>query len=230
MNWRKYTGKIIIVGLLVGCSYCFLDRGIALFIKRALLSNAKYSMFASTIPDFLPAIVCVITGIAWSAYGYHALKGIRNKHTWFFLLIASAIPLAYFLKSILKIVVGRLNTRSWLLYYPSIKEFRWFHGSGQYSGFPSGHMVVFSVLAVALWKFYPRYRLAYGGFLTLLALALIATSYHFLSDVIAGAYLGLFVYYFTRRSLKRLPNFLKRLSTLAVYDKNFREDWLTLFR
>ncbi len=130
-------------------------------------------------------------------------KGIYNKHARFFLVIATAVPLAFVLKSVLKLAIGRVNPRFWL-HHPNVKEFHWFHGVGHFSAFPSGHMTVFSVLMIALWRFYPRYRLAYCGFLWVLALALIATDYHYLSDIIAGASLGSLVYYFIDRSLKPL--------------------------
>ena len=206
MNLQKYIGTIIPAGLLVVGSYYFLDKKIALFVNRVLISNARLSFFSKEVPDLLFPRVGAIAGIGWTAYYYHVRKGIYDKHARFFLLIASAVPLAFFLKSILKLAVGRTTTRFWLR-HPNVREFHWFHGVGHYNGFPSGHMAVFSVLVIALWRFYPRYRLAYGGFLSVLALALIATDYHFLSDIIAGAYLGLLIYYFTLHSLRLLPHF-----------------------
>jgi membrane-associated phospholipid phosphatase len=206
MNLQKYIGTIIPAGLLVVGSYYFLDKEIALSVNRVWISNARFSFFSREIPDLLFPLVCAIAGIGWTAYYYHVRKGIYDNHARFFLLIASAVPLAFFLKSILKLVVGRTTTRFWLR-HPHVREFHWFHGVGHYAGFPSGHMAVFSVLVIALWRFYPRYRLAYGGFLSVLALALIATDYHFLSDIVAGAYLGLLIYYFTLRGLRLSPHF-----------------------
>lgn len=52
-------------------------------------------------------------------------------------------------------------------------------------------MTVFSAFFAAIWFFYPRYRSISIGLGLVLAVALVATDYHFLSDVIAGAYLGL---------------------------------------
>jgi membrane-associated phospholipid phosphatase len=155
--------------------------------------------------SFIP-IVCIITGIAWIAYVYLAHKGIYNTHAQFFQLVAVTVPLTFFLESTLKYVVGRINTRFWL-HHPSIKEFHWLQGVGHYSGFPSGHMAVFTVLVFALCRFYPRYRPAFFGFLSVLALALIATDYHFLSDIIGGAYLGWIVHFSTLQSLTLLRNF-----------------------
>jgi PAP2 superfamily len=67
-------------------------------------------------------------------------------------------------------------------------------------------MAVFSVVVFALWLYYPRYRLSTGVFLLGLALALISTDYHFVSDMIAGVYLGWVVHYCTLRDLTSLPN------------------------
>jgi membrane-associated phospholipid phosphatase len=60
-----------------------------------------------------------------------------------------------------------------------------------FDAFPSGHMLVVAALMSVLVRFYPKarpYCMVVGG---LLALALILTAYHFLSDIIAGAYLGI---------------------------------------
>jgi membrane-associated phospholipid phosphatase len=52
-------------------------------------------------------------------------------------------------------------------------------------------MMVFTAFFAALWHFYPRYRSISVGLLLVLASALVMTDHHYLSDVIAGAYLGL---------------------------------------
>jgi membrane-associated phospholipid phosphatase len=196
MNAKKNISSFLLVVLLVVGSYYFLDARIALFVKKIWTSNAHLSIFSANIPDFLFPMVCVVTGIAWAAYLFLVHKGIYNIHTRFFLLVASTVPFAFILKSMLKFLFGRINTRFWLFHLRS-EHFHWFQGKGNYSSFPSGHMAVFTALAAALWYFYPHYRFAYTGFLSTLALALLLTNYHFLSDIIAGAYLGLFVHYIT---------------------------------
>jgi membrane-associated phospholipid phosphatase len=217
MNLKKISIGFLLVVVLVVCSYCFLDGTTALFLNGLWMSHARLSIFSANIPDFLFALVCLITGIAWTAYFYLTRKGIYNKHTRFFQLIAITIPLTFFLKSALKHAVGRINTRFWLR-HPGFKEFHWFHGVGNYTSFPSGHVAVFMALAVALWRFYPRYQSTYFGILSVLALALILTNYHFISDVIAGAYLGFLVDYFTRLGLTFFPN--QKMSTGKYEQKN----------
>ncbi len=196
MNLKKIIVSFLLVALFVLCSYNLLDAKIALFVQKAWLSSNRLALFSSDLPDLLFLFVCLITIIAWAAYFHLAHKGIYNTHTRFFQLIAITTPLTFFLKSILKYAFGRINTRYWLK-YPGLMEFHWFNGSENFSGFPSGHMAVFTALAVALWRFYPRYRRGCAGFLAVLALALLVTDYHFVSDIIAGAYVGFMVHHAT---------------------------------
>jgi membrane-associated phospholipid phosphatase len=204
MNLKNvFTFPLIV--LLIICSYYFLDARVALAVRRAWMSGSHVDVYSANIPDFLFPAVCIITGIAWIAYFYLAHKGMHDAHARFFRLVAVTVPLTFFLESILKHIVGRTNTRYWL-HHPNGKEFRWLHGVGPFTGFPSGHMAVFTVLVIALCRFYPRYRSAFIGFLSVLALALIATDYHFLSDIIGGAYLGGMVHFYTLKGLTLLPS------------------------
>ncbi len=203
MNLKKNIVVFLLLTLLVFCSYYFIDKNIALFIAKIWTSSARLAIFSANIPDFLFPLVCLITAFAWTAYFYLARKGMHNKHTYFFLLVANTIPLTYFLKAALKYLFGRINARFWLR-HPHFTEFHWFHGIGNYAGFPSGHMAVFTALALALWKFYPAHRSMYLGFLGTLALALTVTNYHFISDIIAGAYLGFIIHHLIDSGFTRL--------------------------
>ncbi len=189
MKKKKLLFSLLLAVALVAGSYYFLDAKIALFVKKASMSHTRLAILSANIPDFLWPLVCFLTGAAWMIYFFLLYKGIYNTHTRFFLLVAITIPATFLLESYLKHVVGRINTRFWL-HHVTFKEFRWFHGGGNYSSFPSGHMAVFAALLYALWKFYPRQRAGYVAFLAGLATALIVTNYHFLSDVIAGLYVG----------------------------------------
>jgi membrane-associated phospholipid phosphatase len=62
--------------------------------------------------------------------------------------------------------------------------------NGRECGFPSGHAVVFSAFFTAVWLYYPRYRVLVVVALSALALALLLTSYHFVSDISAGILCG----------------------------------------
>ena len=56
-----------------------------------------------------------------------------------------------------------------------------------------------------LSHYYPRYRSVYLGLLCLLALTLIITDHHFLSDVLAGAVLGSMLAFIISKRLRGKP-------------------------
>jgi membrane-associated phospholipid phosphatase len=166
------------------------DQWIARGAWQLLRSSDFLQRSSADIPDLLFLLVCSSSCILLGTYFMLRRKGVSNETTRFSLIGGSAIPFAYVFKWILKPVFGRTNTRVWLA--DRMEDgFHWFQGGGDCSGFPSGHMTVFAAFFTAVWIFYPRYRRVCTGLTLLLAAALIATGYHFLSDVIAGAYLGL---------------------------------------
>jgi len=195
----------LVTVLLVGISHGFLDERIARAVYRLLRSDPLLSHYTSNIPDLLLPAVLVLSSAMWIAYLRQVRRGSRDDRSRFFLLAGTALPLAYVTKWILKHVFGRLNARIWLE-NPSDLSFHWFHGGGGYSGFPSGHMAVFTTLAAACWFFLPRYRVACLSGVFALGVALIATDYHFLSDVIAGGYLGYAILAGTDRGLEILDD------------------------
>ncbi|HUI44693.1 MAG TPA: phosphatase PAP2 family protein [Nitrospirota bacterium] len=203
MNLKKFITSIPLAILLIMCCYHFLDEGIALFVKRVLMSGKHSSLFSADIPDFLPFFVFIITALAWVLYFHDKRKGIDDIRRAFSLLVGTSLPMAFLIKSILKFVFGGITTRFWLA-SPVAREFHWFHGVDYYSGFPSGHMAVFTAIFLDLRKYYPRCRPVCGGLIFLMALALILTNYHFISDLVAGAYLGYVIYYFADRGLTLL--------------------------
>jgi membrane-associated phospholipid phosphatase len=91
-------------------------------------------------------------------------------------------------KIFLQWACGRTNIRLWLRGGKLI-EFRWFDPI-DYGGFPSGHMIVFTAFFSAVWLYYPRYRRLAVAAISTLALALLFTSYHFTSDILAGIFCG----------------------------------------
>jgi membrane-associated phospholipid phosphatase len=190
MNPKIVAWCFPLIVLAVLASWRFLDARIALAAMELLKSSDLLQAGASNIPDVLFLLVCFGSCLLWGNYLILRRRGIINEHARFSQLAGSAILVAYFLKGLFKYVFGRINTRVWLANQVSY-DFHWFNGGADYSGFPSGHMAVFTAFFAATWFCYPRYRSISIGLTLVLAVALIVTDYHFLSDVIAGAYLGL---------------------------------------
>jgi membrane-associated phospholipid phosphatase len=192
---------LLLTVVLTFCNF-FVDRELALFVGRIFYRNPVWSRYTADLPDLLFLVVCCVTVSAFVCYLYRTGKGIFDKSTRFFQMVAFAVPASFLIKSVLKFVFGRVNTRVWLV-HPEWYGFHFFQGGGDFAGFPSGHMAVFAAFAAAWRRRYPQYNSLYLFFLLSLAAALIATNYHFLSDVVAGAYLGVLVEAVSHKVLSR---------------------------
>lgn len=186
--------------VLVVLSMRLLDLPLAAWFAGYLRSNALYAR-TSDIPDLLLITSLILTTLSWVGYFYLSGRNIHDRRTLFCQVTGTVLPLSFGLKTFLKWLFGRTETRTWL-WDPNSYGFHWFAGMEGFRGFPSGHMLVFTPLFLALWHFYPRYRLYYGVVWFCLSAALIATDYHFLSDVLAGAYIGALVYLTVSRALR----------------------------
>jgi membrane-associated phospholipid phosphatase len=167
----------------------YLDAPLASLVRDRLFTNLKWSNLTSNLPDLLLLVVLITSAAALILYRIRVRRGIDDAVTRLAKLVSWAAPASYLTKAVLKFVFGRVNTRTWLQ-QPELYGFHWFQRRPGCEGFPSGHMLVVVTLLAALWRFYPKVRpwcLVLG---VTLGVALVATDYHFLSDVIAGAYLG----------------------------------------
>jgi membrane-associated phospholipid phosphatase len=198
---KKSLFLAIAVVTLVVLSTRLVDLPLAGWIAENLRSHALYGKTAH-IPDLLPAIVLALLCLSWIGYFLSARRNTRGRCTHFCYVMGTVLPFSLAAKMVLQRLFGRIEARVWLS-DPDSYGFHWFHGTGSFRGFPSGHMLVFTPLFLVLWHFYPRYRLLYGIMWLGLAAALIATDYHFLSDVIAGAYIGTVVYLVVMRVISK---------------------------
>jgi membrane-associated phospholipid phosphatase len=88
----------------------------------------------------------------------------------------------------LKIIFGRYNPHVFFTIQPD-RLFNFMHGD-QTSAFPSGHMVMATAFAAVLVRAYFRTWPLFAGLLSLAAILLVLGDWHFLSDVIAGIFVG----------------------------------------
>ncbi len=188
--WIKLT-LLVIFAIII--SIQFLDAGIAERVMYIIQSIHTLHTATENIPDMLSAIVGGGTILMWIIYLYRLVEKKIDVKERFLRLAATTLPVCYLVKMLLQIIFGRISPRDWLLHNQPL-VFRYFNfNSG--GSFPSGHMTVFVAFGTAIILFFPKFRKSVTLLLALLGFALIATDYHFLSDVIAGAYLGFIVTY-----------------------------------
>jgi len=193
MNLRRNILISLAAFILTIIAYLYIDAPLGLWIDSHVRSQKLLQEYTSNIPDLLLLSVILLSGLSWAGYFYLKSRGIQNSHRVFFLITGLVLPISFVVKTLLKLMFGRVETRLWL--QGEIPDgMHWFAGGNGFDGFPSGHMLVFATLFIGLWQFYPRYLVLWLITWLGLSVALMLTNYHFLSDVIAGSYFGALVY------------------------------------
>ena len=178
-------------------SVAVIDRPVADYAHAVLRAHEKDVYGPLThIVDPIP----VIAGLTTGAYALAALFGIRpSARGWTALRIALAVLVAFALKDQLKFVMGRTWPETWTNNNPSyIKDgvfgffptISWGNAGRAYHSFPSGHMTMISVASVSLALTFPRWRWFAILPIALVAIGLAGANYHWISDMIAGTFLG----------------------------------------
>lgn len=185
-----WCGSTLLLTLVVFLSVRFLDVPLAYFVRDHLYVNLHWSRLTSDLPDLLLQLVVFSSSFSLVFYRVRVRRGIDDNLTRLARLVTWAAPVSYLGKSLLKMVFGRGNTRMWLQEPGLYGGFHWFTFREGFEGFPSGHMAVVVTLLAALWRYYPKWRFWYLAVGAGLGAALVATNYHFLSDVVAGTWLG----------------------------------------
>ncbi len=176
----------------IAIAYAWLDRPIAFFAHAQL---AQYRVFA--VMTRLPEWVAPAAGIILLVLGVRALlHKVLGKPCAALLLCSASLIVAAAIKDQLKFAFGRTWPETWVQNNPSLIRddvfgFNPFHGGIGYASFPSGHTTVTCAVVAVLWLMYPRLRLLYAACVLVVAVGLLGADYHFLSDVIAGAFLGI---------------------------------------
>lgn len=118
------------------------------------------------------------------------------------LLLLSSVALSGIAANILKSFLGRARPRLYI--HEQIYGFDFFHIEYAWLSFPSGHSATALGAASALALIFPRYKLFFYGLGITIAASRVILAQHWLSDVIAGSFLGL-------------------AATLLLYHKHFRK-------
>jgi len=188
---RALISLLPVAAAVVLCVH-YVDLPVARAVADLLRGHMRLMAATGRLPDLLSLLVWSLTAVSWSGYFWLRRRGDTGRFGDLLRLVGTALPLAFAVKTLLKELFGRVNTRAWL-FDPSLHGFHWFHGGGDFYGFPSGHMAVITPLLLALIHYYPRWRRECLAILGVLAALLVLTDYHFVSDVIAGAWVGVLV-------------------------------------
>lgn len=193
---RPTTARPFLLGavscaVLVLLAIAFVDRPLSTF-AHADFHGQQAFVWLTWIVDPIPPLAVV--GLIGA--GIAAVAGWRPGSRGRILLAAClATVVALVVKDELKILFGRTWPETWTNNNPSwIKDgvfgFEPFHGGNGWFSFPSGHTTLVTAPMMVLYLCWPRLRMVWLAVIALVVIGLLGADYHWLSDTIAGFYLG----------------------------------------
>ena len=191
---RRITLWLIALALTAAfcaASYAWLDRPIAFFMHRELGQPALLAQ----LPRISEWLVIAASGV-FVLLGLRGLSGRPlSRFEAVVLLSGLSIVVAAAIKNELKFAFGRTWPETWINNNPSLIRdgvygFHFFHGGRAYDAFPSGHTAAVCAAMAVVWMCYPRWRAVYATIVAAVAVGLIGSDFHFLGDIVAGAFVG----------------------------------------
>jgi membrane-associated phospholipid phosphatase len=119
-----------------------------------------------------------------------------------FLFIASAsLFFATCITNVLKKIFGRYWTETFVndnfsLVKTQTYGFDFFDGGLKHASFPSGHTTAIFALTTVLWIMYPKFRWLSVLMCAIVIAGLLGCNFHFPSDIVAGAFIGIISAFF----------------------------------
>jgi membrane-associated phospholipid phosphatase len=195
---RNWAIGFSLTAAAVVLSYFWLDRPIASFVHEHL---RDFDVFA--LLTYVPAISVPLAVLAFAAVALRALSRRALTRLQTVIVISGAsLAVSEAVKVQLKFAFGRTWPETWVRDNPSfirdgVYGFNPFHGGPGFAAFPSGHMSAVCAVMSVFWICYPRYRVLYALAMAVVGIGLTGADLHFVGDVIAGAFLGIWTGWLT---------------------------------
>lgn len=187
-----FTYGLALTLVLIFVSYYWIDIPLVDWAVRHQLRHYVWLQQLQQLPEFFPQVAFI--GII--LVGVHACWSRSSKLERAVFYTSLSYVLSNFLTKVAKIIFARTWPATWVNNNPSwirdhVYGFFWFVDDPGYRSFPSGHTSAMLAVAFAIGYFYPRTRWIAALLCGMVIVGLISQYHHFLSDIIAGAYLGI---------------------------------------
>jgi membrane-associated phospholipid phosphatase len=175
---------------MVVISYYWIDRQLALYTEQWY--SQTFSHYAQILlpaqPDRLSVwfgffFIVGAIGVIWKRWNKtYVLVDIL-------IVFSAAMIVSMLAKMGLKFIFSRFSEQAFLLNH-SLYGFVWFH---DYQSFPSGHMTILLAGLTVFWLYLPKLRFLVFLVAMVESILLILNFDHFLSDIMAGVYVGIII-------------------------------------
>ena len=192
---RPLAWGTLAVALFCPLSMALIDRPLALALRGHLGGNLDG--FFKTVTNLgLAEYYLVPAGLAWLVLIWKARRGLipAERRRWRALawkpgFLFLAVAVTGLIENAVKVTLGR--TRPRLLFDDGLYGFHPFNHDWAMNSFPSGHSQAAWAAMTALVILVPRYDALWLLVAVLVAASRVLTTVHYLSDAVAGSWLGL---------------------------------------
>ncbi len=189
---RRFAIAFVLTAAAVTAAYVWIDRPVSYFAHAQLAQYRPVFHQMQRTPELFASVAVVVFVLA----GYFVLlRRPLSRLLAVLLLSGVSLGIGAIIKDQLKFVFGRTWPETWINNNPSlirdgVSGFNFFHGGAGYASFPSGHMTATCAVMSVFWFAYPRFRPLYVVVVAVVAIGLMGANYHFVSDMIAGGFIG----------------------------------------
>lgn len=193
--FRRWTLALVRCAIGVVVCIAYVDRAVAEFLE----TNVRHTELWAWLDRALRPLDLVIVAalIFLFGCGIWVLCG-RQLGGWTEMPLLCAWSTMW---AVVATVVGkRIFGRAWpdpTYVHDHLYGFHFLRGSPHWDSFPSGTATISTAIISVLWVLSPRRRVVSLLIVALLSVAIVITNYHWISDVIAGAFMGASIGWFT---------------------------------
>lgn len=177
--WGLSTGAVFIIVI----SYWFIDLPVARYLHT--LGQETRDLFEWITKAGVSTTYLIVSAGLFIFFRWIGKHRFRADCA---LLFFSSIALSGIVTNILKFLVGRLRPK--VFFESGLYGFEPFHVGYEFNSFPSGHATTVFAVAATCSFFLPKYSVPFFVFAAIVAISRLVLTAHYLSDVLAGACIG----------------------------------------
>lgn len=175
--------------ILTAFSIAYIDRPLASFVDAHFRHTFGWVVLNHSLKPLKVVAAAALFFLFWA--GYRAASGYVLQ-PWTIKALVCSWAVVWGLAA--ELVFKEMFGRAWpdpTYTQQHVYGFRFLHGSQNWMSFPSGTAIGCTALATTLATLFPRLRVVSAVLAAVVCIAVVACNYHWLSDIIAGAFLGI---------------------------------------
>lgn len=199
-NIKLVVALGVVTVAMVCASYALMDKALVFWAAEQNLRRFYWLHHIQTLPEYFIVIQPILFLFALViTLRARFLKQALSDGLYHFCLFIWASTISILLSITAKPPLKYVFSRTWpdtfkednvSFLQDGVYGFHWFEVGVAYKAFPSGHTMAVTAIAMVIWYFYPKLRWLSAVMMMAVVVGLLGMYYHFLSDVIAGFYLG----------------------------------------